>query len=97
VSDLEELAVDFVVGFAAGFVAGFAAGPVAGFAAGFAADFVVDFVVDFVGFVGFEVEDLPPFLLLEARIPARVQGNTKTLRISIQNKFLCKKKSFTNF
>jgi hypothetical protein len=62
-----------MAGFAAGFVAGFAAG----FAVGFAVDFVVDFVVDF------KVEDLPPFLVPEARILARVQGNTKTPRISI--------------
>ena len=55
-------------------------GFVVGFTAGFAVDFVVDFVVDF---IGFKVEDLLPFLILEARISARVRGNTKTLRISI--------------
>ena len=58
-------------------MAGFAAGFVAGFTAGFAVDFAVDFVVDF------KAEDLPPFLILEARILARVRGNTKILRISI--------------
>jgi hypothetical protein len=62
-------------------VAGFAAGFVAGFAAGFAVDFAVDFVVDFV--IDFKVEDLPPFLVPEARILAQVRGDTKTLRISI--------------
>ena len=94
-ADLEELTVGFAVGFAVGFVAGFAAGFVAGFAAGFAVDFAVDFVVDFV--VDFEVEDLPPFLVPEARIPARVRGDTKTPRISIQNRFSNKKKASPTF
>ena len=52
----------------------------AGFTVGFIVDFVIDFIVDF---VGFNVEDLPPFLILEAIILARVQGDTKTPRISI--------------
>ena len=89
--DLEELAVGFAVGFVVGFVAGFAAGFVAGFAADFAVDFVVDFVVDF------EVEDLPPFLVPEARISARVRGNTKIPRISIRNGFSYKRRASPTF
>ena len=108
-ADLEELTVGFAVGFmvdfagfiagftagfAAGFTAGFVVGFVVGFAVGFAVGFVVDFVVDF---IGFKIEDLLPFLVLEARISARVQGNTKTSRISIQNKFSYKKKASLTF
>ena len=84
-----------MVSFTVGFMAGFTAGFIAGFAAGFVVDFAVDFVVDFV--VDFKVEDLPPFLILEARILAQVQGNTKTPTNSIQNRFSYKKKALPTF
>jgi len=68
----------------AGFTVGFIVDFVIDFIVDFVIDFIVDFVIDFiVDFVGFNVEDLPPFLILEAIILARVQGDTKTPRISI--------------
>jgi hypothetical protein len=94
-ADLEELIVGFIVGFTVDFIAGFAVGFAVDFIIDFMVGFVVDFAVDFA--VDFKVEDLPPFLILKARILIQVRGDTKTLRISIQNKFLHKKKALPTF